>query len=36
MGEADIKFAAWTKRLSKPMAVDAIDGDFLPIAMASK
>jgi hypothetical protein len=34
-GEADIKFASWCKLLSQPMAVEAIDGDFLPIAMAS-
>jgi len=34
-GEADIKFASWCKQLNQPMAVEAIDGDFLPIAMAS-
>lgn len=35
IGEADIKFSAWSRELGVPMAADAIDGDFLPIAMAS-
>ena len=35
-GEADIKFLQWSKKLQMPMIVDAIDGDFVPIALASK
>lgn len=35
-GEADIKFLQWSKKLRLPMVVDAIDGDFVPIALASK
>jgi hypothetical protein len=35
VGEADIKFAKWSKILAVPMAVEAIDGDFVPIALAS-
>jgi len=33
-GEADIKFLQWCKKLQKPMVVEAIDGDFVPIALA--
>ena len=34
IGEADIKFMRWAKRLSYcPMAVEATDGDFVPIAL---
>lgn len=34
-GEADIKFARWSRRLPEGLAVDAIDGDFVPIALAT-
>jgi hypothetical protein len=35
VGEADIKFSRWARKLGVPMAVEAIDGDFVPIALAS-
>lgn len=35
-GEADIKFLQWSKKLQMPMVVDAIDGDFVPIALAGQ
>ena len=35
-GEADIKFLQWCKKLEMPMIVEAIDGDFVPIALASE
>lgn len=34
-GEADLKFLKWCRLLSVPIAAEAIDGDFVPIAMAS-
>lgn len=35
VGEADIKFTKWASRLNCPMAVEATDGDFIPIALLS-
>ena len=35
IGEADLKFRHWAKQLAMPMSADAIDGDFVPIALAS-
>jgi hypothetical protein len=35
-GEADIKFVTWCKTFQSAVAVEAIDGDFLPIALASR
>lgn len=35
-GEADIKFLQWCKKLQMPMVVEAIDGDFVPIALATE
>ena len=33
MGEADLKFARWATRLGVDMAIEATDGDFIPIAL---
>ena len=35
VGEADLKFLHWAKQCEVPMAAEAIDGDFVPIALAS-
>lgn len=35
LGEADLKFLHWAKQCGAPMAAEAIDGDFVPIALAS-
>jgi hypothetical protein len=35
IGEADLKFLHWAKTCGAPMAAEAIDGDFVPIALAS-
>ena len=33
LGEADVKFPHWARRLGVPMVADAIDGDYVPIAL---
>jgi hypothetical protein len=35
IGEADLKFLHWAKTCGAPLAAEAIDGDFVPIALAS-
>lgn len=34
LGEADVKFSYWTRKLAQPIAVLSIDGDYVPIALA--
>ena len=36
VGEADLKFPYWMKRLQTPMLIEATDGDYIPIAMGLK
>jgi hypothetical protein len=36
VGEADIKFAFWMRRLQCPMLIEATDGDYIPIALGLK
>jgi hypothetical protein len=36
VGEADIKFAFWMRRLRCPMLIEATDGDYIPIALGLK
>ena len=36
VGEADIKFAYWMRRLQCPMLIEATDGDYIPIALGLK
>jgi hypothetical protein len=36
VGEADIKFAFWMRRLLCPMLIEATDGDYIPIALGLK
>ena len=36
VGEADIKFAFWMKRLRCPMLIEATDGDYIPISLGLK
>ena len=36
VGEADIKFALWMRRLRCPMLIEATDGDYIPIALGLK
>ena len=36
VGEADIKFALWMRRLQCPMLIEATDGDYIPIALGLK
>ena len=33
VGEADIKFAWWMRRLRAPMLIEATDGDYIPISL---
>ena len=36
IGEADIKFAQWMQRFTRPMLIEATDGDYIPIALGLK
>ena len=36
VGEADIKFAYWMRRLRCPMLIEATDGDYIPISLGLK
>ena len=36
IGEADIKFPYWMRRLQTPMLIEATDGDYIPIALGLK
>ncbi len=36
IGEADIKFPYWMRRLQTPMLVEATDGDYIPISLGLK
>ena len=36
IGEADIKFPYWMKRLQTPMLIEATDGDYIPISLGLK
>ena len=36
VGEADIKFPYWMKRLQTPMLIEATDGDYIPISLGLK
>ena len=36
IGEADIKFPYWMKRLLTPMLIEATDGDYIPISLGLK
>ena len=36
IGEADIKFPYWMKRLQVPMLIEATDGDYIPISLGLK
>ena len=36
IGEADIKFAFWMRRLQCPMLIEATDGDYIPISLGLK
>ena len=36
VGEADIKFAWWMRRLRAPMLIEATDGDYIPISLGLK
>ena len=36
VGEADIKFAFWMRRLLCPMLIEATDGDYIPISLGLK
>ena len=36
IGEADLKFTRWMRRLQCPMLVEATDGDYIPIALGLK
>ena len=36
VGEADIKFPYWMRRLQTPMLIEATDGDYIPIALGLK
>jgi hypothetical protein len=36
VGEADIKFAFWMRRLQCPMLIEATDGDYIPISLGLK
>ena len=36
VGEADIKFPYWMRRLQTPMLIEATDGDYIPISLGLK
>ena len=36
IGEADIKFPYWMRRLQTPMLIEATDGDYIPISLGLK
>lgn len=36
IGEADLKFTRWMRKLDCPMLVEATDGDYIPIALGLK
>lgn len=34
IGESDLKFPMWMKKLKQPMLVEATDGDYIPLALS--